>query len=103
MATAITLLGEAGSGKLPLTFRELMCSGAWERFQAGDQAGYARALAEQVEQHAQPNDVVMLAQASMAPAAALIRRSDLEVLTSPDVGVRAALALLDSPNGTSVC
>ena len=93
MATAVTLLGEASVGR-PISVRELMCSAAWERFQAGDQAGYARALAEQVEEHAKPNDVVMLAQASMAPAAALIRRTDTEVLTSPDVGVRAALEML---------
>lgn len=93
MATAVALLGEAAGGK-PIAFRELMCSAAWERFQAGDQAGYARALAEQVDEHAKPDDVVMLAQASMAPAAALIRRTDTEVLTSPDVGVRAALQLL---------
>jgi hypothetical protein len=93
MATAAALLAEAAGGK-PISFRELMCGDAWERFQAGDQAGYARALAEQVEGHARPGDVVVLAQASMAPAAALIRRTDVEVLTSPDVGVRAALALL---------
>jgi hypothetical protein len=96
MVTAIELLAEAAATTdVPLPRRrELLCSAAWERFQPGDQAGYASALAQQVDDNARPNDVVMLAQASMAPAAALIRRADIEVLTSPDVGVRAALSLL---------
>ncbi len=94
MATALALLGEAARGKPPPPVRELLCAGAWERFQAGDLRGYAIALASAVDEHARADDVVMLAQASMASAAALIRRSDVEVLTSPDVGVRAALALL---------
>jgi hypothetical protein len=51
-------------------------------------------VARQVDAHARANDVVMLAQASMAAAVALIRRPDLEVLSSPQVGVRAALSLL---------
>jgi len=96
MATAIALLRESTPTDAPAPARrELLCSAAWERFQAGDQAGYAAALAQQVDANAQPHDVVMLAQASMAPAAALISRSDVDVLTSPDVGVRAALSLLE--------
>jgi len=95
MATALALLSEAAQGRPLPVARELMCAAAWERFQAGDSSGYATALASAVDEHARANDVVMLAQASMAPAAALVRRSDVEVLTSPGVGVRAALALLD--------
>jgi hypothetical protein len=107
MATAGALLSEAAQGRALPAVRELMCAAAWERFQAGDLSGYAAALASAVDEHARANDVVMLAQASMAPAAALVRRSDVDVLTSPDVGVRAALALLDrspealtAPQGT---
>jgi hypothetical protein len=95
MATALALLSEAAQGRPQPVVRELMCAAAWERFQAGDLSGYATALASAVDDNARADDVVMLAQASMAPAAALVRRSDVEVLTSPDVGVRAALALLD--------
>jgi hypothetical protein len=94
MATAQILLREATAPGVSLRCRELLCSAAWERFQSGDQAGYARALAQQVAEHARAGDVVMLAQASMAPAAVLIERSDIEVLTSPAVGVQAALSLL---------
>lgn len=94
MATGVALLGEAARGKQQPAVQELLCAAAWELFQAGDLSGYAAALASAVDERAGANDVVMLAQASMAPAAALVRRSDVEVLTSPDVGVRAALGLL---------
>ncbi len=100
MTTAVTLLREV-SGPRALSVRELMCSAAWARFQSGDHAGYAAAVADEVRGQAQPNDVVVLAQASMAPAAALIRRSDVEILTSPELGVRAALSLLESSPGVA--
>ena len=94
MTTAVALLDEAANGAARPAQRELLCSEAWARFQSGDYSGYASALAQQVDEHAHAGDVVMLAQASMAPAAALVSRSDIEVLSSPDVGVRAALSLL---------
>jgi hypothetical protein len=97
LATALALLNEVKPQGPQLVCRELLCSEAWERFQAGDHAGYAATLAERVDEHARPNDVVMLAQASMAPAALLVRRSDVQVLTSPDAAVRAALSLLAAP------
>ncbi len=104
MAMALTLLGEAArSLDMQPVIRQWLCNQAWERFQAGDQPGYAAAIAEQVVQQAQPNDVVILAQASMAPAALLISRADIEVLTSPEIGVKAAIdahltAMARSPN-----
>lgn len=93
LSSAITLLISASAPAAPVV-RELLCSAAWERFQAGDEAGYATALAQQVSAHALPGEVILLAQASMAPAAALIRRADVEVLTSPSLGVQRALSLL---------
>ncbi|RYZ07365.1 MAG: hypothetical protein EOO73_11960 [Myxococcales bacterium] len=93
MATATALLHEVSQPPRP-TVRELMCRAAWERFQAGDHAGYASALAQQASDQAHPGDVIVMAQASMSSAAALILRSDVDVLTSPELGVRRALALL---------
>jgi hypothetical protein len=97
LATAVALLKEAANGATPPIHRELLCSAAWALFQSGDYSGYASALARQVDEHARADDVVMLAQASMAPAAALVSRSDIELLSSPDVGVRAALSRLATP------
>lgn len=94
LATALALLSEVRPQGTALTCRELLCGAAWQRFQTGDQAGYVAALAERVNEKARAGDVVMLAQASMAPVVALVQRSDVDVLASPDVGVRAALGLL---------
>jgi hypothetical protein len=94
LATAVALLDEAANGVGPVDRRELLCAEAWMRFQAHDYDGYAAALAQEVDTHARAGDVVVLAQASMAPAVALVSRSDIEVLCSPDSGVRAALSRL---------
>lgn len=94
MAAAVALLDEATGGAARPERRELLCAEAWELFLSGDHAGYATAVARQVDDHARADDVVMLAQASMAPAVALVRRSELEVLSSPQAGVRRALSLL---------
>lgn len=95
LSTAKALLRESARERPAPPVAELLCGEAWRLFEAGDHAGYAEALAREVERHARAHDVVMLAQASMAPAAALVRRSDVELLTSPDLGVRAALSLLE--------
>lgn len=79
MTTAVALLRKVGAPPA----RELLCSDAWRSFEAGDQVGYATAIAQQVNTHAHPNEVAILAQASMAHAAPLIRGADVEVLTSP--------------------
>lgn len=96
METAIALLDEIETvaGERRAARRYLLCSAAWAHFLAGDHAAYAKALAQQVSQSARAGEVVMLAQASMAPATPLIDRSDIEILTSPEIGVRAALSLL---------
>lgn len=73
------------------SLRELACHDAWPSFLAGDRADYAQQIAQRVERHAQPGEHIMLAQASMAGAVPLIRRSDIRVFTSPELGVRAAI------------
>ncbi|MEV0459868.1 hypothetical protein AB0H89_32355, partial [Catellatospora methionotrophica] len=65
--------------------------GAWDRFEAGDLDGYldriAAALGEVTDA-----DVIVLAQASMAPAAER-NATTVPVLASPRLGLRAAAAL----------
>jgi hypothetical protein len=60
---------------------------AWELFLAGDLDGYARMIAAHVRGIATDADVVVLAQASMAPAAALLADLGIPVLTSPRTAV----------------
>lgn len=67
--------------------------GAWEKFRAGDPAGYAQTVADAADRMAGDYDVIALAQASMAPAADLCARA--KPLTSPQMGLAAISKLLD--------
>ncbi|KAB8143879.1 hypothetical protein F8S13_08250 [Chloroflexia bacterium SDU3-3] len=69
---------------------ELLCEGAWAHFERGDMAAYHRAIAAQLAQAAPQADVLVLAQASMAGAAALCQGIAVPILSSPRLGVQAA-------------
>lgn len=71
----------------------VLVEGAWERFEAGDQDGYLRSIADLLPEVAAGTDVVVLAQASMADAAALVDLP-VPVLSSPRTAVEAVLAEL---------
>lgn len=82
----------AGKGD---AIRMLDLGDLWRLFEAGETDGFARAIAGQVQdalRAAPETGAVVLAQASMAGAAALIR-ADVPVLTSPETALRAALGL----------
>ncbi|NVK16959.1 MAG: hypothetical protein HWE35_22535 [Rhodobacteraceae bacterium] len=67
----------------------------WPLFEAADSAGFAAAIAEDVAEALAAMDFacVVLAQASMAGAAELLRkRTRVPVLASPEIAVRALLA-----------
>lgn len=85
------LAEEARLQHRPLDVVPLFCAGAWQHFQRGDVAAYAASIAERIRQVAAPKDAVVLAQASMAPAADVLQGSGLLVLSSPRLGVLAAL------------
>ncbi|AVZ76592.1 arylsulfatase [Streptomyces lunaelactis] len=70
--------------------RTLLVEGAWERFEAGDRDGYLDAVAAAVDE-VREADVIVLAQASMADAAARTATA-VPVLSSPRSGLRAAAA-----------
>ncbi|NUK39228.1 arylsulfatase [Streptomyces lunaelactis] len=70
--------------------RTLLVEGAWERFEAGDRDGYLDAVAAAVDE-VREADVIVLAQASMADAAARTATA-VPVLSSPRPGLRAAAA-----------
>jgi hypothetical protein len=76
----------------PIELRELLCEPAWAFFERGDLAGYAQAIANQLRADAGDAEVIVLAQASMAAAAPLCADLGVPILSSPRLGLEAALA-----------
>lgn len=74
-------------------------AGAWQKFLAGDRAGYLQAIAQSLQDLADRADVIVLAQASMAPALELCGDLGVAVLASPELGIRRALAVLSEKTG----
>ncbi len=84
----------AAAADKPVVITDCFCAGAWEKFEAGDLAAYYRRIAKTLETLRDPGDVIVLAQASMAPAALLCPGINIPILSSPRLGVEKALALL---------
>jgi hypothetical protein len=74
---------------------ELLCAAAWPMFEAGDLPAYLAAIAAALRSAASQGDVIVLAQASMAGAAALCPDLATPILSSPRLGLEAALARLE--------
>ncbi|MFD8537258.1 aspartate/glutamate racemase family protein [Streptomyces rubrogriseus] len=96
--TAALIAEEARRADRPVEVRTRLVEGAWSRFEAGDGEGYLRRVAEAADS-VTGADVIVLAQASMAPA----RKSTtarVPVLASPEPGLAAgaAAARRDRPN-----
>ena len=87
-ALLLTVAKEAGK---TIALTELICEGAWAKFEAGDQAGYLQEIAQSLQQAAAEADVIVLAQASMADATKLCPDLPIPVLSSPQLGVEAAI------------
>ncbi|MEU3312146.1 aspartate/glutamate racemase family protein [Streptomyces sp. NPDC006662] len=82
------LLAEEAGGRA-VRVRSQVVGGAWQLFEAGDADGYLEAVARAADAVVEA-DVVVLAQASMAGAARLVR-TPVPVLSSPAPGLAAAL------------
>ena len=67
---------------------------AWPYFESGDLENYSRRIGEAILEYAQDFDVVVLAQASMSQAVNYCEGVETPVLSSPRIGVKAALAEL---------
>ncbi|MFG2717931.1 aspartate/glutamate racemase family protein [Streptomyces sp. NPDC048416] len=88
--TAALIREEAGAR--PLDLIEVLAEHAWPHFASGDTDAYHAEIARTVDALADVDvDVVVLAQASMAPAAARTTIG-VPVLASPRLGLRAAAA-----------
>jgi hypothetical protein len=94
--TRALLEDSARRARTTIQITELIADGAWPYFERGDRDGYARAIARSIRAGAAGADVIVLAQASMAPAADLCADVGLPILTSPRLGVQAALDLMAS-------
>lgn len=66
---------------------------AWDFFEAGDEEGYWRAIAEGLRGRAAGFDALVLAQASMAGAAPLLADLGIPVLSSPRLAVERTAEL----------
>lgn len=76
----------------PLQLHELLVETAWPFFMAGDTEAYLDCLAHALRAEAVEVDVIVLAQASMAPLAERLAGSGPPLLASPVLGVQWALA-----------
>jgi hypothetical protein len=83
-------VADAASSRVEITLEVI--PGAWAHFLAGDRKTYLAVIAQAISSSASGADVVVLAQASMAGAAELCEDLGVEVLTSPRLGLRRALA-----------
>jgi hypothetical protein len=84
-----------------VTLLPLMCDGAWAYFEAGDPDGYVKSVAATLHTTELQGDVIVLAQASMAGAGALCDDLPTPVLSSPRLGLEAALAAYRAREKTS--
>ena len=83
----------AGTSGSEVQIKTVLLSG-WEKWQAGDARGYAEDIAAGLRSLPKEFDVVVLAQASMANAASLLEDLGVPVLSSPRLGLEAALSVL---------
>ena len=69
---------------------------AWGFFERGEDNAYLECIAQRLERIWQAYDVIVLAQASMAKAADICKTVKIPILSSPELGVRAAIAALEN-------
>lgn len=91
--TTALLLDVARQANRAIRITEVFIPNAWPIFERGDREGYAREIARCVAQAYAENafDVIVLAQASMADAEPLCAHLPVSVLSSPRLGVEAAV------------
>ncbi|UVH60975.1 Asp/Glu/hydantoin racemase [Variovorax paradoxus] len=94
--TKALILSAAENAGIAVQPSALLVEEAWPHFEAGDNARYVETLAHSIRAVAGGADVVVLAQASMAPAAALLADLGIDALSSPALGARHAVALAAS-------
>lgn len=98
--TAALLRERAAIAGAEIDLTEVLVEGAFAAVSSGDRARHDTLVAAAVREQSERNDVVVLAQASMAGAAAGLDTGGVPVLTSPELGIRrVAQTLQSSPAG----
>jgi hypothetical protein len=93
--TLSLVLSAATQAGVGIRASTLLVEDAWAYFQIGDTARYVAMLAESIRAAAtSATDVIVLAQASMAPVVPLLADLGIEVLSSPGLGIAHAVATL---------
>jgi hypothetical protein len=91
------LEGSAAGLKVSPEIETSLIPNIWEHFQRGDEQTYHSLIARYLETPSNyPNgypDIIVLAQASMAPAAHLCKLIQVPILSSPTTGVMAAIEM----------
>lgn len=93
--TRALLLDEARRAGRGIELTEVVVPDAWDSFEAGHLDGYRHAIARAARRAAAGVDVVVLAQASMAPALDDLADLVIPVLCSPALAVAHAMELVD--------
>jgi hypothetical protein len=71
---------------------QVLCETAWSFFETGEHSRYVAEIARSIEAAARRRDLILLAQASMAPAAELLGHLGVPVLSSPLLGLATAIS-----------
>jgi hypothetical protein len=83
----------ASSLQMGVDIQVLLVHGAWAHFTQGNQEAYVETIVQAVRASAQKEfDAIVLAQASMAPAARALSGFGVEILSSPEIGVQNLVA-----------
>ncbi|WP_212556222.1 hypothetical protein [Rhodococcus sp. 14-2483-1-2] len=96
------IIGEAEAADTQISIDLVVAGEAWSLFQAGDLDGYIRVIAESAFALDGRVEVIVLAQASMAPAEGRLLGLSVPVLSSPRLAVEHAAKRLrvESDPGT---
>ena len=87
----VGLLRESAATETP-QIETLLMADLWPHFQLGEHMVYWQRIAERLRKQASAFDCIVLAQASMAGAADLLHDFPVPVLSSPRIGLEAAIA-----------
>ena len=79
-----------------VNIRTMVVQSAWPFFLSGDLAAYYAQIEHAIHGQAGNTDVVVLAQASMAPVAGRFIGDHLQVLSSPELGVSRAIRVIEN-------
>jgi hypothetical protein len=95
--TGLLIHASAARAGRKVEIRNFIFDDVWTAFREGRLDDYYEGIASRLGEAAREVDVLVLAQASMAPAAALCGGLRVPVLSSPRIGFEAAVQLVRAP------